>query len=571
MAAAVVVEPMQEDVDKATEATRDLVQQLQPRSADDGLGARLRNPQVVDANVLSCGQAHLSPGFAAQASSPSAMHGAVQAPSPESSPSSLPDRGTSSCSSTTAPVLARAALQPGSNVSFPQITEICERVEAMPAEAGATVSVLAAAMKDRSSMQATLKALTIAHEMTYNPRVVRALRQEIGLLTALTSLQNVRDSGLGAPMDENIRMLATEIARVCVEARSAAHEDPRRRKHNADAASSSRGVGISWDRIEKFAMRGMDKADRFGEKTAVAWQKAGKTLDNMAAKVMQEAERQWSSMAGADGQPPVEGRARQHGGYHAQQHGQQQLQHQRQHGQQQQHRPAGMPQSFVADDAAAAHASQEERRRMRLKAARDEEERQLQWALQASLAEASAQSTAAPEASGSEEERPPDGGSPGDASPSSLAHKDATSMVRDPAAAMAASLASADEAEQDSVQLRRLLRESARLAANLSSQVLEAQDKLARQDRHLEELRDAKAQLGATSPSSQGAVEAASPCTRASRSQEHSERERELRARVAELEAQVAALPAAALEHSPAEVPDEAPPLPPPSEAPPPA
>mmetsp|Transcript_69673 Transcript_69673/g.167239 ORF Transcript_69673/g.167239 Transcript_69673/m.167239 type:complete len:185 (-) Transcript_69673:29-583(-) len=112
--------------------------------------------------------------------------------------------------------LARKALRPGSTVNFPQITEICERIQAAPAEVEDTVRVLAYCLSDvHSPFRTKLKALTISNEMMYDDRAVAAFRMVNGFQDNLGVLRAARDTGLGTATDENIRMLATEIDRVC--------------------------------------------------------------------------------------------------------------------------------------------------------------------------------------------------------------------------------------------------------------------------------------------------------------------------------------------------------------------
>ncbi|CAE7245112.1 unnamed protein product [Symbiodinium sp. CCMP2592] len=120
--------------------------------------------------------------------------------------------------------LVRRALQPECSVDFPQITEICERLEIQPSEIRTTVAVLAKALRDRRQpLQVKLKALTIAHEMLYNQQVVEVFAEAEGLREALEALRQVRGNELGAAMDENVRMLATEIVGRCFEGKSSSN------------------------------------------------------------------------------------------------------------------------------------------------------------------------------------------------------------------------------------------------------------------------------------------------------------------------------------------------------------
>mmetsp|Transcript_13826 Transcript_13826/g.37518 ORF Transcript_13826/g.37518 Transcript_13826/m.37518 type:complete len:623 (-) Transcript_13826:98-1966(-) len=213
----------------------------------------------------------------------------------------------------TAADLARAALQPGSNVDFPQITELCDRLEAVPAEIPAVVGVLSTALRSRrhTPQRQTLQALTIVNEMMYNDQAVAAFRAEEGLREALTVLRVTRDSDLGPAVDENIRMLATEVAKACFAegVASSRGKAGQASERPSGAARTSPLTHLSWERFERTAMSAMSRADRLTEKMGknveVTMHKAGKTLDRMADRVMQEAERTWTTMATGSGDFPV--------------------------------------------------------------------------------------------------------------------------------------------------------------------------------------------------------------------------------------------------------------------------
>lgn len=112
--------------------------------------------------------------------------------------------------------LVRSALLPGTHVNFPQITAICERTAANPAELQDTVQSLAASLRDRyADSKKTLKALTIVNEMMYDEHAVAIFRCQANLQDALTNLRATKDTGLGSAVHDNIRMLATEIERTC--------------------------------------------------------------------------------------------------------------------------------------------------------------------------------------------------------------------------------------------------------------------------------------------------------------------------------------------------------------------
>eukprot|EP00927_Polykrikos_kofoidii_P085817 TRINITY_DN9423_c1_g1_i2.p1 TRINITY_DN9423_c1_g1~~TRINITY_DN9423_c1_g1_i2.p1 ORF type:complete len:540 (-),score=136.34 TRINITY_DN9423_c1_g1_i2:134-1678(-) len=114
--------------------------------------------------------------------------------------------------------LVRAALLPGTNVNFPQITEICERVADKPPEAADAISMLAATLSDvHAPIRKKLKALTIANEMMYDESARLTFRCVDGLHEGLVVLRGIRGTDLGSAMDENIRMLATEVDRAVFE------------------------------------------------------------------------------------------------------------------------------------------------------------------------------------------------------------------------------------------------------------------------------------------------------------------------------------------------------------------
>lgn len=110
------------------------------------------------------------------------------------------------------------ALAASSNVDFPMITDICERVFAAPQEAAEAVELLVQAFGDRTAHpRRRLKALTIMHELVYDQRARAELRDAEGARQALEELQQARNTGLGDATDEHIRMFATELERLCFE------------------------------------------------------------------------------------------------------------------------------------------------------------------------------------------------------------------------------------------------------------------------------------------------------------------------------------------------------------------
>lgn len=117
--------------------------------------------------------------------------------------------------------LLQDALSPQSRIDFPRVTEICQRVADKPDEAGVSADVLFAALDQEETPEEApaealerprrkLKALTIAHELLYDERVLAEFATRP--LEPLRSLESMpQGSGLGAPAEENIRMLASEV------------------------------------------------------------------------------------------------------------------------------------------------------------------------------------------------------------------------------------------------------------------------------------------------------------------------------------------------------------------------
>lgn len=111
------------------------------------------------------------------------------------------------------------ALAPGSNVDFPTVTDICDRIAAVPSERAKAVALLLSYFGDeRAHPRRTLKALTILNEMAYDETVVQQLRAAPDAICTFRNLQTVYSSGLGQAADEQIRMFATELARRCAKA-----------------------------------------------------------------------------------------------------------------------------------------------------------------------------------------------------------------------------------------------------------------------------------------------------------------------------------------------------------------
>jgi hypothetical protein len=111
-------------------------------------------------------------------------------------------------------LLVHKALQPDSQVGFPQITEICDRLEANPEEIPDAVSLLVGVLRGPESYQLKLKTLTIICEMLYNIEVVPWFTLTYGFFSAIKELRSVCNTALGETAESSIRMLATEIDKV---------------------------------------------------------------------------------------------------------------------------------------------------------------------------------------------------------------------------------------------------------------------------------------------------------------------------------------------------------------------
>lgn len=110
----------------------------------------------------------------------------------------------------------RHALSATSNVNFPIVTDICERVLAEPSEAAGAVEFLVNTLCDQQAhFRRKLKAITIAHELMYDEHASEQFRRTRGAEAALRELKVVRNTGLGESSDEHIRMFATEMERTC--------------------------------------------------------------------------------------------------------------------------------------------------------------------------------------------------------------------------------------------------------------------------------------------------------------------------------------------------------------------
>lgn len=255
--------------------------------------------------------------------------------------------------------LVEAALQSSANLDFPQVTEICERLEAAPGETSEAVLMLAAALSERCPHpRITLRALTISNELMYNGRAVSAFRSAEGLQETLVVLRAVTDAEFGAVTGGNIRMLATEVEKACFSSNASetqpvmsSGERMERSKHTAlrTFEMARRKAEKTWDKTASKASLAMEKTERFFDR-----------IDRTASNIMQEAERTLREGFAADASsassapaPRAEVAQRQRG---------------------RQEDAQGRPRDQQLDLAAL-------------------EEEQLQWALSASLAESRGQAT----------------------------------------------------------------------------------------------------------------------------------------------------------------------------------
>jgi len=147
--------------------------------------------------------------------------------------------------------LVQAALVPGINVGFPEITEICERIAAEPDETAEAVDLLVRAVRDSyAPLQKKLKALTISNELMYEGAradIFAAFCSTDGLHEALVTLRNEKENmDLGARAVEicrNIRMFATEIDKKCFLENGTAIHKRQARRVSSSAKSNSEAAG----------------------------------------------------------------------------------------------------------------------------------------------------------------------------------------------------------------------------------------------------------------------------------------------------------------------------------------
>eukprot|EP00438_Fugacium_kawagutii_P031994 Skav227523 [mRNA] locus=scaffold2269:148757:153595:- [translate_table: standard] len=166
-----------------------------------------------------------------------------------------------------------------------------------PSELQAAVVVLATALRERRQADARgidvvlsfpvrhplrvkLKALTIANEMLYNPRAVQEFGSVDGLRDSLEVLRQVRGSELGPAMDENVRMLATEIEVKCF------HEKlpP---SNGTGWTSFTKAMSSDFEKARQMAKKNLQ---HFSQKAEKHMEKAERVFEKGATKFMQEAE-----------------------------------------------------------------------------------------------------------------------------------------------------------------------------------------------------------------------------------------------------------------------------------------
>jgi len=177
-----------------------------------------------------------------------------------------------------AEMLVHNALQPESNVDFPQITELCERLEAHPGEITPAITLLVAVLGGPSDFCTKLKALTIMNEMLYNRQAVETFCSLPGLRHSLKVLQNTRDAGLAPPVAEGIRMLSTEIDKVCASSVHLAAQG-----HSLSSSCSSSGSDHPPSCSSKLSSAKLRKTMHMASK------KVGSTTSATATRLLAEA------------------------------------------------------------------------------------------------------------------------------------------------------------------------------------------------------------------------------------------------------------------------------------------
>jgi len=186
------------------------------------------------------------------------------------------------------------------------------------------VSVLVTVLRGRQSYRTKLKALTISNEMLYDERNIMAFKSEDGLREALGTLRAVRNTGLGDTVDENIRMLATEVDKICFSEPLQAQGDGKLRKNTSASKSfglamrnNLRTVADTFTDAAGFSSKKLDRTQVSSAMSSTAnaverrLERTGETLERAAgftanafykasAKMMEGAERTFTSIASRD-------------------------------------------------------------------------------------------------------------------------------------------------------------------------------------------------------------------------------------------------------------------------------
>lgn len=102
-----------------------------------------------------------------------------------------------------------------SNITFPMITEICDRCANKPWESRCAVEVLFLSLKERTQTppRVWLQSLTIMNEIVHVPSARQAFEELKQVRQVLLELQKIQNTGLG-PGEENIRIFATELLKI---------------------------------------------------------------------------------------------------------------------------------------------------------------------------------------------------------------------------------------------------------------------------------------------------------------------------------------------------------------------
>jgi len=206
--------------------------------------------------------------------------------------------GESALGATPAPELVRNALHSSTNLDFPLITEICDRLENAPGEVAETVRSLVFAFGD-ADPRVQLRALTISNELMYSPDAVKAFCRVSALRDSLKILRSIRGTQLGEVSDENMRMLANEVERVCVGAQQLATSSG-----SMSSVSRSSSTEFSMEsnlaRLEGARLRAQRVFAVASQKASTTRQSAERALERTATVVLQEAERTWDGFVGND-------------------------------------------------------------------------------------------------------------------------------------------------------------------------------------------------------------------------------------------------------------------------------